>query len=386
MTTQTTNNSAKVSTIAAADWTEIAAILSTEFAKVAAKHDEHDAFVTSNFARMKADQLFSAAVPTEFGGGGATYAEVCDFIRILAQGCGSTALAYSMHSHLLAATIWRLGQGHPVQPLLERIVNEQLVLISTGASDWLESSGTARQVDGGYQVNGRKVFASGCEEGGVLVTSACFDDPNEGPTVLHFPVPFNADGIRVEENWKTMSMRATGSHQVLLEDVFVPESAIALRRAQGIWHPFFNVVVAVAMPIVMSAYVGVAEAAAALTRETVASRKSDPHLPYLLGEMENSLVTAQMALREMIAINDNLQFAPTVENASAILVRKTIVANAVLTTGEKAFEAVGGKAVFRDLGLERLLRDVHAAQFHPLPEKRQHHFTGRVALGLDPIA
>jgi hypothetical protein len=38
------------------------------------------------------------------------------------------------------------------------------------------------------------------------------------------------------------------------------------------------------------------------------------------------------------------------------------------------------------LGLERILRDAQAAQFHPMPAKKQHHFTGRLAMGLDPVA
>jgi alkylation response protein AidB-like acyl-CoA dehydrogenase len=76
---------------------------------------------------------------------------------------------------------------------------------------------------------------------------------------------------------------------------------------------------------------------------------------------------------------------PTVPTANAVLIRKTVAANACIQTVEKAFEAVGGGAFFRSLGLERLLRDVHGAQFHPLQEKRQHLFTGRVALGLDPV-
>ena len=57
-----------------------------------------------------------------------------------------------------------------------------------------------------------------------------------------------------------------------------------------------------------------------------------------------------------------------------------------MQTVEKAFEVVGGGALFRSVGLERLLRDLHGAQFHPLQEKRQHLFTGRVALGLDPVS
>ena len=57
-----------------------------------------------------------------------------------------------------------------------------------------------------------------------------------------------------------------------------------------------------------------------------------------------------------------------------------------MATVEKSLEVVGGGGMFRSLGLERLIRDMHAMQFHPLQPKRQHRFTGRLALGLDPAA
>jgi hypothetical protein len=56
-------------------------------------------------------------------------------------------------------------------------------------------------------------------------------------------------------------MRGTGSNDVLLENVFVPETAISLRRPRGSWHLFFNLNVIVAQPLLMSVYLGVAEAA-----------------------------------------------------------------------------------------------------------------------------
>jgi alkylation response protein AidB-like acyl-CoA dehydrogenase len=64
---------------------------------------------------------------------------------------------------------------------------------------------------------------------------------------------------------------------------------------------------------------------------------------------------------------------------------KTIAANAIIACVEKCLETVGGAGFFRNMGLERLLRDAHGVQFHPIPEKRQHHFTGSVALDIPPL-
>lgn len=372
-------------TQAATNWQEKAQTLSNEFATKAQLHDDNDTFVAENFTQLKQHEIFSACVPANLGGGGASYSEFCDVLRIMAQGCSSTALALSMHSHLLAANVWKYSKGQPVEGLLKRIANEQLVLISTGASDWLYASGTAEKVENGYKVNGRKVFASGSPAGEVLITSAVYDDPEDGPTVIHFPVPFSAQGLSVSDTWRAMGMRGTGSNDILLTDIFVPEESIALRRKQGEWHPFFNVVTSVAMPYIISVYIGVAEAAAAITREKVQFKKHDPHLPYLLGEMETLLTTAQIAWREMVSLNDDFKFEPSNLTASKMFQYKTIAANAIIACVEKCLETVGGAGFFRNMGLERLLRDAHGVQFHPIPEKRQHHFTGSVALDIPPL-
>jgi alkylation response protein AidB-like acyl-CoA dehydrogenase len=367
------------------DWMAVVRDLGPAFAARTAAHDANDSFVAENYAELKRRKLFSAGVPTALGGGGASYADLCALLRELAHYCGSTALALSMHTHLLAATVWRWRQGQPVEPLLKRIAAEETVLISSGGSDWLESSGTAEKVDGGFRVTARKIFSSGCPMGNLLITSAVYDDPQDGPTVLHFPVSFADEKVAIMDNWRTLGMRGTGSHDVVIDGVFVPESAISLRRPKGKWHPFFNVVAAVALPLVMAVYVGVAEAASSLALQHAAKKRADPQVPYLIGEMTNALVTAQMALQGMVDTSANYAFAPVDETANAIFVRKTIAAHAAILTTEKAMEVVGGSAFFRSLGLERLLRDVYGALFHPLHEKRQHLFTGRLALGLDPV-
>jgi alkylation response protein AidB-like acyl-CoA dehydrogenase len=367
------------------DWIAVVRDLGPAFAARAAAHDANDSFVAENYAALQRRKVFSAGVPTELGGGGASYAELCALLRELAHYCSSTALALSMHTHLLATTVWRWRQGHPVEPLLRRIAAEETVLISSGGSDWLESSGTAEKVDGGFRVTARKIFSSGCPMGNLLITSAVYDDPQDGPTVLHFPVSFADATVTIMDNWRTLGMRGTGSHDVMLNGVFVPESAVSLRRPKGKWHPFFNVVVAVALPLVMAVYVGVAEAAHSLALQQAAKKGSDPQIPYLIGEMTNALVTAQMALQGMVDLSANYAFAPVDETANAIVIRKTITARAAILTTEKAMEVVGGAAFFRSLGLERLWRDVQGGLYHPLHEKRQHLFTGRLALGLDPV-
>jgi alkylation response protein AidB-like acyl-CoA dehydrogenase len=183
-----------------------------------------------------------------------------------------------------------------------------------------------------------------------------------------------------------MAMRASGSNDIVLDGVFVPDSAISARRPKGAWTPVWNVVTAIAGPLVASAYLGVAEAARDLALQKVARKRDDPDVWYLVGEMENALVTGQMAVQAMIELCADYTFAPDVATTNSMLIRKTIAAQSLMVAVEKALEVVGGGGIFRTAGLERLVRDIHAAQFHPMQAKRQHRFTGRAALGLDPLA
>jgi alkylation response protein AidB-like acyl-CoA dehydrogenase len=361
-------------------------IIGPRFAEGAAERDATDAFVAGHYDVLKEHKVFSAMVPADLGGAGVSHSAMCRFLRQLAHYCPSTALALSMHQHLVAAAVFNHRNGRPGQKLLERVAATETVLISTGANDWMESSGVAARVDGGFQITAKKPFGSGSPKGGVLVTSATYEDPKEGWQVVHFAVPFAAAGVSLADDWQTLGMRATGSQTVILDGVFVPDDAVVLRRPRGRFHPVWNIILAVAMPLVMSVYAGVAEAAARIAHEQAGKRQSDPAVPYLLGELANLLTTVQLAADDMVRLANDLDFAPSVEVSSAILVRKTIVAEGVLSTVEKALEAAGGAGFYRKTGLERLLRDAHGAQFHPLPAKRQHRFTGRVALGLDPIA
>jgi len=367
------------------DLQALAQIIGPRFAEGADERDERDVFVAAHYDVMKQHKLFSALVPKDLGGAGASHSAMCGFLRRLAHYCPSTALSLSMHQHLVAAAVYNHRNGRPGRKLLERVVAGETVLISTGANDWMESSGTVERADGGFRVSAKKPFGSGSPKGGVLVTSAPFEDAKEGWQVLHFGVPFSAAGISLADDWHTLGMRATGSNTIILDKVFVPEEAVALKRPRGRFHPAWNVILAVALPLIMSVYVGVAEAAAALGREHAKKRQSDPVAPYLLGELANHLTAAQLAADDMVRLANDFDFETSLALSDAMLVRKTLVAEHVLMTCEKALETAGGAGFYRKARLERLLRDAHGAPFHPLPAKRQHRFTGRIALGLDPV-
>ena len=345
--------------------------------------DATDGFIGENFDLLKQHKVFTALIPTEYGGGGASYSQMCDFIRNLARLCPSTALTLAMHSHLVSAAVANDRAGRPGRALLDKVVSADLILVSTGANDWLDSNGSAEKVDGGYKVSAFKPFASGSPRGDMLVTSVAYDDPVDGPQVLHFPLPTDNEGVNLMGDWQTLGMRATGSQTVRIQDAFIPEAAIAMKRPRPGFHPAFSVILTVAMPVIMSAYVGAAEAAVEIALDR--ARKDSEMAFVSTGELVNLLATAQIVCQDMVRLCNDFDFVPTEQLASDILVRKTVCANHVIAVASKAMEVGGGSSFLRKHGLERYFRDLQGARFHPLPEKRQQLFTGRLALGLEPV-
>lgn len=283
-------------------WLNVARALGGTFGERAAAADEDELFVADNFAALQTNGLLSAGVPTALGGGGATHAELCEVLRELARHCSSTALAFSMHTHQVATAAWRWRhQKAPVEGLLRRVASENIVLVSSGGSDWLHGTGKAERVEGGYRINARKIFVSGCPAGDLLMTGAVYQDPQDGPTVLHFAVPMTAQGVCIDSTWTVLGMRGTASHDILLEDVFVADAAVTARRPQGKWQPLFQVISMIAIPLMYSTYVGVAERAHELAVRQAKLRRIDGHVRHLVGGMTNELAIAQLALADMMA-------------------------------------------------------------------------------------
>src|ERR1700756_4641728 len=182
----------------AVNWKENLARLAPAFAERAAAYDDADAFVAENYADIRAAKLFSALVPRELGGSGLPYSEVCALIRGLAHYCGSTALAFSMHQHVAGTALWNYRHGKPGETLLRAVAQGEKILVSTGATDWLSSSGVLKRCEGGSRFAATKPFASGCVAGDLLITSGQYDDPVAGRQVLDFSLSMAGDGGGLE--------------------------------------------------------------------------------------------------------------------------------------------------------------------------------------------
>lgn len=357
------------------------AALLPSFAAAAAGHDSGDEFVAANFNALRAARLMSLPVPVELGGDGLTAAEMSPLLQGLAQACPATALAFAMHLHGVTLIAWRWRhQQAPVEPLLRRVAQDQIVILSSGGSDWLESSGKARRVEGGFVIDAVKGFASAAPAGTLLNTSAIWQEGEEGPTVLHFMVPLDNPAVTIEPTWQAMGMRGTGSHHVHIKGWFVPDAAVAARRPQGKWHPLFHMVSMLAIPLIYSVYAGVAQALRDAVIAEAGQRGVTPARLQAVGEMETDLAGVRYALADMLAATGA---RPGPETTNRVFLGRAALVRSLQALGDSALAAAQGAGYLRTRPVERLYRDLLAARFHPLPVFVQRELAGRMALGLE---
>jgi alkylation response protein AidB-like acyl-CoA dehydrogenase len=365
-----------------AELLERTAAVGARIAGDAGRHDVEGTFVEEGLEALRDAGLLALAVPAELGGLGATIRQVALVQRELAHHCGSTALATSMHQHVVTFTAWRFRRGMPgAEGTLRRVADEGLVLVSTGGGDFTHPKGEATKADGGYRVSGRKQFASQSSFGDVLSTMFVYEDPDQGRRVLNMAVPVRAEGVTVLDNWDTLGMRGTASNDVVLEDVFVPDDKILANRPFGVVDPPLQVIGSIAMPIISAVYLGVAEAAYHAAVEAALRRSADPILQRQVGLMAHRLQVASWALDGAMAeVGDDPD--PSVQRFAAVMTAKREIALAGIEVCDLALEVGGGPAFFRGSVLERCYRDIRAAKFHPLSPELTLVHGGRLALGL----
>lgn len=364
----------------AVDAVAIAESLGAKIAAGSARADAEDRFVSENYTLLKEAGLVSAGVPVELGGGGADVRALAGMLRALGRACGSTALAFAMHTHQVAIPAWRWQHQKvaAVEPLLKRIAAERIILLSSGGSDWINGSGVATKVEGGYRVSGRKIFTSGAAAGDVFMTGAVLEEGG-GTFVLHFGASMKAPEVHILDTWHTLGMRGTGSHDVVLDGLFVPEAGVALKRRAGEWHPLFHTISTIAFPLIYAAYLGVAESACNIALDLAKKRPVTHDARSLAGRMMTELRGAEAAHETMLAAVD--RNAPSAETVNEVMIGKSLGADHSIRAVELAMELASGAGFYRSAGLERRFRDIQGARYHAMQRGAQSQYAGAMALG-----
>ncbi|GAA3244955.1 acyl-CoA dehydrogenase family protein [Pseudonocardia petroleophila] len=356
--------------------------LAAEIGRVAAAHDAvHDrdaTFVVEAYAAMAEHGYLRLAVPAELGGLGASMRQVLLAEEELGRWSGSAALSAAMHLYLTLLQGWRLRHGAAdAEAVLRRVADEGLVLATSGGSDWVSPTTTAVPVEGGYRLDGRKVFCSQAPAAGVISTSAVLGRPGPDAVVLHMGVPMAAPGVRIEETWDTLGMRGTASHDVVFDGVFVPEGKIMGKRPYGVLAGPLLVAAIHFAPVVSAAYLGVARGAVEEAVRLAARRPATS--VRAVGEMTARLRVARWALHAAVA---EIGEDPPADEATllAFMTAKRHAVTEARAVTDLAMEVAGGPAFFRGSPIERAYRDVRGGPFHPLTPDATVELAGRHAL------
>lgn len=381
-----------ISATAPDDPAATAAALGRIFAQTAGEHDASGAFPRDNIRRLREAGLLALTAPVELGGRGAGLAEAAEVVREIARGEPSTALILIMQYINLGT----LPKGRWPEHLVRRVVGDAVergALINalrvepelgTPLRGGLPAT-TARRIGDGWSISGRKIYSTGIEGLTWAIVWAKTDEAE--PRVGAFLVPAVAPGLGIERTWNQLGMRATGSHDAILEDVRVPLDHAADIRPPAEWDMRGEGQAAWFGILPGALYTGVAEAArdwlVGFLKERVPTNLGQPlatvpRMQQAVGEIEQ-LITANRRLVASAArdVDEGRPFT----QPDAGLIKVATTENAIVAV-EKALKLSGNHGISRSNPLERHYRDVLCGRIHSPQQDTVHVGAGRIALGL----
>ncbi|WP_046215313.1 acyl-CoA dehydrogenase family protein [Paenibacillus wulumuqiensis] len=365
--------------------------LAVKFAERAAKHDEEGSFPFENFQELKEAGYAKLTVAREYGGEGLGLYEWLLVQERIARGDGSTALSAGWHGGMMLH--FRESDGWP-EPTFSEFCQDVVAhgnMINKFASERGTGSPTrggrpqttAVRTEGGWLLSGRKTYSTLSPLLTDFIVSAGIEDQ---PEIGDFLVR-SRDGISIEETWNTLGMRATGSHDVILDQVFVPDRQVLSIHLPGTskserddgdgW-----------LLHIPACYLGIAYAARDFALEFAASYTPNslnepiatlPHIRQWIGQIESELRLARTLMYDVADRWDREPEHRKHMRPDFGLVKYNAVhlANQVV---DKAMKIVGGAALSRNLPLERLYRDVRAGLHNPPMEDAVLQTLARTAL------
>ena len=373
-----------------------AAAHADDFAARAAEHDRETTYPVENIQKLHESGYMRMCLPARFQGEEANVLELCLAQERLAQGCAATALGVNMHSFLagLLSEFYQAGMEETAAPLTaisEGMTTGGAVSEAESADNLNFPAGRVERVDGGYRLNGRKLFGSNTPVNPMVTFIGALDE-GESRTVLMFDFPKDTPGVSVIDDWDTMGMRATGSFTIEFKDCVVPETAVS-----GAWpygagledNPFTTGFLCWFSPSIAAVYTGIAVSARDYVRNSLQSKsrlpfgelKHYPGVQFSLAEMFIEVESSRAFVRRTAARLSDATFRNPEAAALGQATQKFATAAAVRVV-DKALEVSGGGAYFKRSPLERMYLDVRAGKFHPLGYYDALELIGKAELGI----
>jgi alkylation response protein AidB-like acyl-CoA dehydrogenase len=369
------------------------------FDERAPQYDRQNRFFAEDFEELRASGYLLAAVPTELGGSGLALDEVMRLQRLLAYHAPATAIAVNMHLYFtgLAADLRRFGDERCGWILEEASAGHVFAAGHGEAGNeagLFGSTALAERVDGGWAITGRKVFGSLSPVWTYLGVHAMDTSDPAHPRVVHAFLPRDADGYRIEETWDALGMRATASHDTVLDRAFVPDhlTPVVVPAGAAGADLFHLSLTAWGLLGFASVYAGAAHRAFDLTVASL-GRKTSNGLTRSMAHhpgVQRGVADMRMALEGIDAHLERTcaDWGAGVDHGADWFVK--IVSTKHLTV-TKAFEVVdtamdltGGAGVFKRHRLEQLFRDVRMGRFHPANGLATYEIVAKASLGIDP--
>jgi alkylation response protein AidB-like acyl-CoA dehydrogenase len=363
----------------------------------AATYDRENRFFQEDFDELKQAGYLQMPIPREIGGLGMSLSEVCREQRRLAYRAPATALATNMHLYWMgvAADLYRLGDTS-LKWMLEEGARGEVFAAGHGEPGndlpLLYSTAKADRVDGGYKITGRKSFGSLSPVWTRLGIHAQDNADPENPKVVHVFMPRDTAGYRIDDVWDTVGMRATASHDTVLEGAFVPDRYVGrVVPTDFAGADLFVLAVFVwAEPTFGSIYLGLAQRALDLAVEGVRNKTSIAQMHRSMAyhpEVQHNVAEMVLALDGASAHVERIadDWSNGVDHGglwpSKLVSAKYHAVEAAKEVVDRAYDVIGGSGMFKRHEIERIYRDVRAATIHPANSMLVHEIVGKSALG-----
>ena len=343
---------------------------------------------------LAAAGFFRMCVPHALGGDEVDPATMIQAIETIAAADGAAGWS------AMIGTTSGVASAYLAEDAAREIYGSDPEVVTGGAFAPL---GKATVVDGGYRVTGRWPFASGCEHCGWLMGGSVVLDGGR-PRLLPSGMPdnrlmlFPAAAVRIIDTWNVAGLRGTGSHDIAVEDRFVPAahslSLLSDRpRAAGPLYafPVFGLlalgIAAVALGIARRALDELIALAGGKTpsgsRRVLAER---PVIQAEVAEAEATLGAARAFLLETVGVAwDRAREAGAIDlrERARLRLAATHATLASARAVDLMYNAGGGTAVYAASPLQRCFRDIHVATQHMMVAPATLELAGRILLGLE---